>query len=350
MPSSARLHEKKITVIIPNWNGINWLGACLESLKQQDMADFHTIIVDNGSTDGSLAFISKNYPEVEIIDLPTNSGFANAANIGIQKSMTPYIVLLNADTQVYPNWLSSLTKKIDNSPPEVVALNSQLLRLENPERVDDAGDELSWYGAATKRGHGHPATDYQEEADILSPCAAASLYRRDFLLKTGGFDPDMFAYLEDVDLGLRGRLLGYRYLYCPQAKVLHRGQGAGMLQNRYVELITCNRLLLFVKNMPARLFMRHAMQILYGQLYFFILHRKPWWSLKGYRRFIVSLRATIKKRHRVMQSVSLELKDINTLLHERAPQPSLRNLITQYFLKIVSEGSNLLQRKLARRG
>src|SRR5690349_14143482 len=109
----------KTTIVIPNWNGMNWLGPCLESLKRQGATDFDTIIVDNGSTDGSVAFVKANYPQIEIVALATNIGFAGAANIGISKAATPYIALLNADTQVYPDWLSSLTQKMDTSPSEI---------------------------------------------------------------------------------------------------------------------------------------------------------------------------------------------------------------------------------------
>jgi GT2 family glycosyltransferase len=303
--------------------------------------------VDNGSTDGSVAFIKTNYPEVEIVELATNNGFATAANIGIAQATTPYVVLLNVDTRPYPDWLSSLTEKIEQSPPEVAAVNSQLLRLDDPERIDDAGDELSWYGAATKRGHDQPAAAYKDEAEIFSPCAAACLYRRDFLLKTGGFDQDMFAYLEDVDLGLRGRLLGYRYIYSPQAKVLHKGHGSGIPDSQYVELITRNRLFLFLKNIPARLLVRHAAKILYGQAYFFILHRRPWSSLKGYRSFIRSLRHTMNKRRSLLSSMSVDLKYIDALLQRGAPQPRLRKVIAQ-FLFGRRQGVTLLHGKPAR--
>src|SRR5262249_4768052 len=152
-------------------------------------------------------FIRENFPQVQIISLPAHSGFAKAANAGIEKCVTPYVALLNVDTQVYPDWLSSLVAKLDEAPPDVAAINSQMLRMDYPERIDDAGDELSWYGAATKRGHGQLARQYDAEQEIFSPCAGATLYRRDFLIRVGGFDTDFFAYLEDVDLGLRGRLL-----------------------------------------------------------------------------------------------------------------------------------------------
>ncbi len=332
----------KVTVVIPNWNGMQWLGACLESLKRQDLngqdlPEFHTIVVDNGSTDKSVAFLKENYPRVELVELAGNSGFAYAANIGIARSASPYVVLLNVDTQVYPDWLSRLVQRIDNSPPEIVAINSQLLRMDEPERIDDAGDELSWYGAATKRGHNQAAAEFQEEKEIFSPCAAACLYRRDFLLATGGFDADLFAYLEDVDLGLRGRLLGYRYLYLPKAKVLHKGHGAGLQYSRYVEMMTRNRLMLFAKNIPMRLLVRHAAKLFYGQIYFLAAYARPWSSIKGYLSFLVGLPGTVSKRRHMLEEISLSLDQIDALLHSRAPCRSIGELLSGYVSKVVGK-------------
>ena len=313
----------KITVVIPNWNGMRWLPACLEALERQDLTEFRTIVVDNGSTDGSVTFIRKNYRDVEIIELAGNTGFANAANTAIARSASPYVVLLNADAQVYPDWLSTLLGRIEDSPPEVGAINSQLLRMDEPERIDDAGDELSWYGAATKRGYNQAAGDFQEESEIFSTCAAACLYRREFLVATGGFDVDFFAYLEDVDLGLRGRLLGYRYLYLPKAKVLHKGHGTSFSHSRYVEIVTCNRLVLFAKNIPVRLLMRHAARLLYGQIYFIVAYARPWSSIKGYLSFAARLPRILAKRQSILKHISLDPDQIDALLLKSAPHPSI---------------------------
>ena len=248
MPNSAKptargVAATKVTVVIPNWNGMPWLPGCLRALRQQTFTGFSTLIVDNGSTDGSVEYLRKEHPDIELVCLPTNTGFAHAANVGIEKTSTPYVALLNTDTEADRDWLRCLVETMDRAEPEIAAVTSQMLRLDQPDLTDNAGDELSWYGGATKRGHGRPATEYTSPGEVFSPCAGATLYRRDFLRAMGGFDESFFAYLEDVDLGLRGRLRGYRYLYQPGAKVLHAGHGAGIREDRYVELITKNRLL-----------------------------------------------------------------------------------------------------------
>jgi len=336
MPSSSKAGARKATVVIPNWNGIQWLDGCLSALARQDTTVFAAIVVDNGSTDGSAAFIEQHYPDVEVIRLASNTGFANAANIGITKAATPYVVLLNADTEAFPDFLSSLIERIEAAPPEVAAINPQMLRLDDPGRIDDAGDELSWYGAATKRGHNEPAAAYAQEREVFSPCAGASLYRRDFLLALGGFDAVFFAYLEDVDLGLRGRLLGYRYLYSPEAKVLHKSHGADLALERYVELMTRNRLLLFAKNVPARLLIRHAPKLIYGQVYFLFAYARPWSSLKGYWSFVRRLPDTLRKRRTVLRNTRVGLTAWDAWLGNDRPNPSLVALTKARLLRLMN--------------
>jgi GT2 family glycosyltransferase len=333
MPRSSNGNAEKITVLIPNWNGMKWLGDCMKSLSEQDMQNFRTILIDNGSVDGSVAFVKESYPDVEIIELTRNIGFANAVNVGIEKTATPYVVLLNSDTHVYPDWLSKLLEAIEASSHEIAAINSQLLCMDDPTRIDDAGDELSWYGAAMKRGHNEPAAQYQVQTEVFSPCAAACLYRREFLIQTGGFDSSFFAYLEDVDLGLRGRLLGYRYLYTPNAKVLHKGHGAGLPDAVYVKMITRNRLLLFAKNIPGRLLLRNVPKLLYGQLYFLIAYAHPWSSIQGFMLFLGALPQVISTRRKIFRQTVLSTDEIDVLLQRFAPQPSLWAIFTRYIRK-----------------
>jgi GT2 family glycosyltransferase len=256
--------------------------------------------------------------------LPNNMGFAHAANVGITKATTLYVALLNTDTQAYPDWLRCLVDAMDASGPKIAAIASQMLRFDHPDLVDNAGDELSWYGVASKRGHCQPARDFTSAMEVFSPCAGASLYRRDFLLAMGGFDTTFFAYLEDVDLGLRGRLRGYRYLYQPSAKVLHVGHGSGIADDRYVELITKNRLMLFVKNIPLALLLRHIAKLFYGQVYFFAAYGRPRASIRGYATFFAALPAAWGQRQRNLKGTGLDHDDLNALLRTQRPRVPLR--------------------------
>ena len=137
--------------------------------SKQTIKGFPIILVDNGSSDGSVAFVRASFPAVRVIELGRNTGFARAVNVGIAAATTPYVALLNTDTEVHADWLAQLVGCIERASPEVAAVSPQMLMMDDPTRIDDAGDELSWYGAATKRGHGEPAADYDEASrDLLA--------------------------------------------------------------------------------------------------------------------------------------------------------------------------------------
>lgn len=186
MENLPNISPNRITVIIPNWNGMRWLNGCLTALSEQSFDCFNTLVVDNGSTDNSVQFIQDNFPEIQIECLQLNAGFAHAVNLGIKQSTTPYVVLLNTDTIVYPDWLGNLYQRIESAPDDIGAIASKLIQMDNPSLIDNAGDDLSWYGVATKIGNGKPIENYDQEREIFSPTAGATLYRREFLNKTGG--------------------------------------------------------------------------------------------------------------------------------------------------------------------
>jgi GT2 family glycosyltransferase len=157
MPNSFEPSAKKVTIVIPNWNGAPWLPQCLAALGRQDMRDFDTLLVDNGSSDKSVELVRNNYPDVKVIALPHNTGFAHAANLGIAQTATPYVALLSADTE--PSGLAVL-EAIESAPAQIGATASQMLQMDAPDRLDDAGDALSWYGAADKNKTAHPTKEH----------------------------------------------------------------------------------------------------------------------------------------------------------------------------------------------
>ena len=316
----------KVTIVIPVWNGAAWLAACLDALAAQSFRDFAVIVVDNGSTDNSRALVARHAPQAASIAWECNRGFAVAVNAGIRASRTEYVALLNMDTLPRPDWLANLVQAMDASAPDVGGLASKILSMADPAMIDDCGDSLSWQGAAAKRGHGRSAAEFEKGCEILSPCAGAALYRKSFLDELGGFDERFFAYLEDVDLGLRGRLRGYRYLFVPSAEVLHQGHGSGLPQERYVRLITRNRLLLLLKNIPLRLLIRHAPSLLYGQVYFFIAYRRPLAALAGYFSVLRVLPHILRERRRIQNNRKLTLAQAEQLLTPTMTEPSLREL------------------------
>jgi len=321
------MNTPKVTIVIPVWNGAAWLAACLDALAAQSFRDFAVIVVDNGSTDNSRALVARHAPQATLIAWERNRGFPSAVNAGIHTSRTPYVALLNVDTRPRPDWLLNLVQAMDKSTPNVGGLASNMLSMTDPAVVDDCGDSLSWQGAAAKRGHGRSAADFTKGEEIFSPCAGAALYRKSFLDELGGFDERFFPiYLEDVDLGLRGRLRGYRYFFVPTAEVLHQGHGSGLPQARYVRLMTRNRIMLLLKNLPTRLLVRHAASLLYGQIYFFIAYRQPLATLAGYLSILPVLPHMVRERRRIQNNLKITPAQVDQLLTPTMAEPTLREL------------------------
>jgi len=246
---------KQVSVIIPNWNGKDFLGPCLESVYRQEFKDLETIIIDNGSSDGSVSFVENNFPQVRVIRFEQNTGFSSAVNAGILASSTPYVAMLNNDTEVHPLWLKELVASLETDPKAGSAA-SKILFSSDRHSVNSAGDEFSWFGVAyhrrLARGDAHL---YDEPRYVFSACGAAALFRKELFDAVGLFDESFFAYQEDVDLGFRAQLLGYRCLFVPRAIVYHKSR---MTSSRVIGLRFYlnqrNKYFVLIKNFPAKLF------------------------------------------------------------------------------------------------
>lgn len=242
----------EVTVVIPNYNGIKLLETCLGALREQTFPDMEILVVDNGSKDGSAAFLQKRYPEVEVLKLGKNYGFCGAVNRGISASDSPYVLLLNNDTEPEPDFVEKLYEAIKGSG-KVFSCQAMLLDYKNRSLVDDAGDYYCALGWAFARGKGQRSEDYRESCEIFAACGGAAIYNKAVLEQLGGFDERHFAYLEDIDVGYRARIQGYRNLFVPQARVYHMGSAtAGARYNEWkVRLSARNSLYLAYKNMPS---------------------------------------------------------------------------------------------------
>lgn len=242
----------KTTIIIPNYNGIEYLENCLRSLQKCEPADFHTIVVDNGSTDGCVELLKDKFATVEAIFLSENIGFAPAVNRGLEFVQTPYALLLNNDITVEPDFVLRMEEAMD-AHKNCFSVSAKMLQMHNPELLDGAGDLYCALGWAFALGKSKTAKDYYtKQAKIFSSCAGAAIYRMDILTEIGFFDENHFAYLEDVDLGWRARLAGYENRYEPSAIVYHAGSGfSGSRYNEFkINLSSRNSIYLILKNMP----------------------------------------------------------------------------------------------------
>ena len=213
----------KLNIIIPNYNGRHFLSTCLHSLTKQTFTDFDVTIVDNASSDDSIRWLSDNYPDVHIIALSENTGFAAAVNVGIRHSKSPYIMVLNNDTILAPDCIANLIYTMEKSA-KIFSAGANILTLKSPHLTDTNGDFYSIQGYAFCRNQGLKPSR-QTSSAVFSNCGCAVIYRRSLLYRVGLFDKSFFAYLEDVDLGFRAKKLGFQNVHCPTAIVYHYGSG-----------------------------------------------------------------------------------------------------------------------------
>ena len=244
-----------IAVLIVNWNGGDLLCRCLDALERQRRPPDHVIVVDNASTDDSLARAAHALGGVELVALPANVGFARANNVGARAARAfDALALLNPDAFPEPGWLGALERAAEREP-SVASFASQMRLDSAPDYLDGAGDTYHASGRAWRNGHRSLAARWPAaDVEVFAPCAAAALYRREAFEQAGGFDEQYFCYLEDVDLGFRLRLLGHRSLYVHDAVVRHVSSAvSGYRSDFAVYHGERNLIWTFVKNMPGPL-------------------------------------------------------------------------------------------------
>ena len=239
-------------VIIPNWNGKIWLKDCLDALRRQTCRDFSVFLIDNGSGDGSVGFVREQYPEVNLICLEENTGFCHAVNEGIRKSTEPFVIFLNNDTVPGIGFTAELIRAME-AHPDAFACQAKMLRMDEPRKIDDAGDFYCSLGWAFARGRGRDRNAFVKSDRIFSACGGACILRRTVLEQIGLLDEAHFAYLEDVDLCWRAALMGWRSYFAPRAQVLHAGSAtSGSKYNGFkVRLTSRNSIWIIRKNMPV---------------------------------------------------------------------------------------------------
>ncbi len=237
-------------MVIVNWNRRELLRACLTSLAGQRGVSFETIVVDNGSSDGSAEAAEREFG-ARVIRNPGNRGFCAANNQGIAAAAGEFIALLNNDAEAEPDWLAELHRACSRSP-DVGMAASKVLVWEDPRRIDKAGHLI--FPDGQNRGRGTGALDegqFDREEEVLWPDGCAAMYRKRMLEEIGGFDEDLFAYGDDAELGLRARIAGWHCWYAPRAVVRHhRGSTMGKGSGARLKLIERNRVLLAVKLFP----------------------------------------------------------------------------------------------------
>ena len=241
-----------VSIIIVNWNGRHLLPECLEALIGQTFQDFEVILVDNGSRDNSVAWLEEHYRgRIRIITLLQNTGFGHGNNVGIRASEGELLALINNDVVLAPGWLAAMVECLENNP-EAGMIGSKVLNYYRRDEIDNLGHLI--YPDGLARGRGRLEKDRGRDAEveeILFPSACAALYKKSMLLQAGLFDETFFAYCDDTDIGLKGRLLGYTALYCPRAVAYHKySQSGGAYSATKAFLVERNRIWVLIKLFP----------------------------------------------------------------------------------------------------
>lgn len=247
----------KASIIIPNWNGKSLLEDCLTSLGKQTFRNFETILVDNGSIDLSVDYVSNNFPKVKIIKLSKNFGFANAINEGVKISKADYVVFLNNDTKVYDDWLKNLVECADKHP-EVISVNSKLLNFYDRQLIDGVGISINEVGQARSIGwQEQDKGQFEKEKYIFGATGGASLFRRSDFIKVGMFDENFFMYSEEVDFAFRAQFSGYKSIFCPKAIVYHKHKASAGKLPQYIEYWQFrNMYQTIIRNFPVKVILK----------------------------------------------------------------------------------------------
>jgi GT2 family glycosyltransferase len=222
----------RLSIVIVNWNSREDLRACLASLAAQTHRDLEVIVVDNGSTDGSVSMAAAEFPSSRVLAQSDNLGFAEGSNRGIAVSTGEWVAMLNNDCVAEPGWAQALVDAAARAPASCGMLQSLMLFLDRPGTINSTGSELTALGSGRDRHRDRPwpNDDSKRPAAIFCPTAGAAAYRRTMLeqiqLSTGYFDRAHFMYFEDLDLGWRARLAGWDAFYVPDSVVRHRWHGS----------------------------------------------------------------------------------------------------------------------------
>jgi GT2 family glycosyltransferase len=298
-----------VSVVVVNWNSRDDLAACLASLDGQTDRDFECVVVDNGSTDGSVAMVRDRWPEVRLVDAGENLGFAEGCNRGIAVARGAWIATLNNDAEAEPRWIERLRAAAASGGPRLGMVQSKILFKQHPELTNSTGVLLFEDGLAEDRGYKMPAELSNTPDEVFCASAGAALYRRSMLeelrLPTGIFDRTFFMYFEDVDLGWRARLAGWSAVYAPDAAVRHAMHGsAGRHGSKFVEL-QCrkNRVRMVLKNGSGGMVLAGLRGVLFD-LGWSVFHEGAgavgdWVSAVGdglRQRRIVELRSAVRRR------------------------------------------------------
>ena len=305
----------KVSVAIVNFNGEGLLRKNLPDVLRQDYQDFETIVVDNGSTDGSLELLANEFPSVRVLRIERNSGFAAGVNRAMENSSADYLATLNNDARPNVDWLSNLVGFAEENP-DFGMFASKMVFDHDPAIINSAGISLDLAGIAWDRNVGDHGGGPSQE--VFGPSAGAALYRRTLFDDVGGFDESFFAYLEDVDLAWRARLAGWRCWYVAAAAVRHEHSATAIEGSPFKNFhLGRNKVLSILKNYPLPHLLLHApFIVLYdlGAIPYTLVSRRDPSILLGRLAALLKLREVLGKRRAIQRSRRVGWSELSEML------------------------------------
>lgn len=319
MPTPSGEAAPQLSVAVLSYDGRHLLEVILPSLARQRFRDFEVIVVDNGSRDDTVAWLGEHWPQVQIVSLPQNVGVTAALNVCARSGRGELVALLNNDLELEPDCLGELVAALGAYPLAGWA-GAKLRDFEQRDVLDGAGDVFTWAATGGRRGHGErDVGQYDQPRAIFGACGGAALYRRTVLEQVGEFDEDFFAFYEDVDWNLRAQLAGFSCRYVPSAVVYHMGSatiGRGLSDFTRYHLWR-NTLWIIVKDLPAGALIRHAPQLLLGQLVNLAVavrdRKLSIWS-RVWHDALRGLPRMLRKRRRVQSQRSIKASTLERLV------------------------------------
>jgi hypothetical protein len=308
-----------VTAAVLSYDGCHLLEVVLPSLARQRFRDFEVVVVDNGSSDDTISWLGDHWPEVELISLPTNIGVTAALNVCARSGRGEFLGLFNNDLELEPDCLGELVAALREHPQAGWA-GPKLMDFQQRETIDGAGDIFTWGATGGRRGHGeNDRGQYDVPRAIFGACGGAALYRRSAFEEVGEFDEDFFAFYEDIDWDLRAQLAGFSCRYVPTAVVYHMGSatiGRGLTDFTRYHLWR-NRLWIIAKDLPVGALLRHAHQLVHGQLVNLndaAKDRKLDIWLRAWRDALRGLPRVLRRRREVQGRRRISVRALETII------------------------------------
>ena len=318
MVSDSMKISPAVSIIVLNWNGERYLGRCLDAILAQTFQDYEVIVLDNASNDGSVDAVPAHWPTIHLVKFEQNLGFAIGNNRGAKIARGRWIAFLNNDAFPEPEWLAHLVQSAQQNT-EFSFFSSRIMYSEDTNLTQDTGDVYHVSGFAWPRDNNIRVQNaHLQSEEVFSPSAAAALYDREAFLEVAGFDEQFASHYEDVDIGFRLRLRGYRCLYVPEAVVTHVGSASyGRESDRTVYQVQRNVVWSYLANMPGWLYWKYLPAHLFANLVFLIYYslRGQWkaaWKAKWHA--IRSFPALLRKRNGIQSSRRVSPAEIERVL------------------------------------